>query len=72
MNVLGDEGYTGPVVYEGLNDVLAIEGVNVHLYGKTDTKPFRKMGHISILGDDYEELIEKYEMIRRTLCVRTT
>ena len=69
MNVLGAEGHIGPVHYEGLEEVLGIPGVNFHRYGKTDTKPFRKMGHIAILGDDYDQLIKKYDLIRRTLRV---
>jgi len=69
MNILGDEGYTGPVNYSGIEEVLSIPGVNVHLYGKTITKPFRKMGHINIVGSSYEKLIEKYERINHALKV---
>ena len=71
MNVLGQDGYSGPAHYEGMDEVLGIPGVSFHRYGKTDTKPYRKMGHISVLGEDYEELIEKYDLIRRTLRVVT-
>lgn len=63
MNVLGAEGYTGPVFYEGIEKVLAIPGVNLHLYGKTTTKPFRKMGHINIVGESPEELVAHYHYI---------
>jgi 5-(carboxyamino)imidazole ribonucleotide synthase len=48
INLLGELGYTGSAKYEGLKDVLRMSGVHVHLYGKTDTKPNRKMGHITV------------------------
>jgi 5-(carboxyamino)imidazole ribonucleotide synthase len=48
LNLLGEVGYAGNTVYQGLSDVLAIQGVYVHLYGKAQTKPMRKMGHITI------------------------
>jgi len=69
MNVLGEEGHTGPVMYDGLDEVEEMEDVYVHVYGKTVTKPFRKMGHINIIGEDTQELIKKYNHIRNTLRV---
>lgn len=69
MNLLGEDDITGPVYYEGLQKVKALENVHVHLYGKTTTKPFRKMGHINILGDNRAKLIEKYQYIKDTLRV---
>ena len=55
VNLLGEEGYTGPAVFEGLDKLLEIEGSNLFLYGKKDTKPHRKMGHVTILDDACEE-----------------
>ena len=52
VNILGEDGYTGEALYEGLKECLAIPGVFVHLYGKKITKPFRKMGHVTIVGKD--------------------
>ena len=72
MNVLGEEGHSGPVQYKGIEAVEAMDGVHLHIYGKTSTKPFRKMGHINIIGDDRQELIDKYEHIRKTLRVIAT
>jgi 5-(carboxyamino)imidazole ribonucleotide synthase len=63
LNLLGEEGHTGDVHYEGLEDALAIEGVYVHLYGKNTTKPFRKMGHITIIADSVEEAKKKAKKI---------
>ena len=51
INLLGEAGHEGPARYEGLADVMAMKGVKVHLYGKHFTKPFRKMGHVTIYGD---------------------
>jgi 5-(carboxyamino)imidazole ribonucleotide synthase len=48
INLLGEEGYAGSATYEGLEEVMSIPGVHVHLYGKADTKPNRKMGHITV------------------------
>jgi 5-(carboxyamino)imidazole ribonucleotide synthase len=51
INLLGAEGHTGPAVYEGWANLLAIPEVYPHLYGKAETRPFRKMGHVTALGD---------------------
>ncbi len=63
LNLLGEEGHTGDVHYEGLEEALAIEGVYVHLYGKKTTKPFRKMGHITILADSVAEAKKKAKKV---------
>jgi 5-(carboxyamino)imidazole ribonucleotide synthase len=54
INLLGEEGFEGPAKYDGIEDVMRMPGVNVHLYGKDNTKPFRKMGHITIYGPDLD------------------
>ena len=59
LNLVGEENHTGKVQYEGLEEVLKLSKTYVHLYGKTETKPGRKMGHINVLGDSREELLEK-------------
>lgn len=56
INLLGEEGYSGIAKYEGLSEALQIEGLHVHLYGKKITKPFRKMGHVTLVGHDLENL----------------
>ncbi|MFZ4783960.1 MAG: 5-(carboxyamino)imidazole ribonucleotide synthase [Flavobacteriales bacterium] len=52
INILGEKGFAGPAVYQGLEEVLHMPGVFIHLYGKTETKPFRKMGHATIIAQD--------------------
>lgn len=64
VNLLGEEGYTGKAVYEGLDKVLEQPGLYVHLYGKADTRPFRKMGHITILANDEKQLRDKISFVK--------
>lgn len=69
VNIIGEAGYTGDAVYEGLKDVLKIENCFVHIYGKQLTKPGRKMGHITILSKEKQELIHQCNRIKQTLKV---
>ncbi len=69
INLLGEEGYTGPAKYQGLDEVLAISGVHVHLYGKKLTRPFRKMGHVTVLDKDEERLLVTAKKVKQTLKV---
>lgn len=71
LNLLGEKGFEGPVYYEGLDEILEKEGVFVHLYGKSITKPFRKMGHVTVLGDDLNELREKIDEVKKGLKVKS-
>ena len=71
VNVLGEEGYTGPAKYEGLEEVLGLKGVYVHLYGKAITKPFRKMGHVTITGGNRKKLLKKANFVKETLKVKS-
>ncbi|MCX6331590.1 MAG: 5-(carboxyamino)imidazole ribonucleotide synthase [Bacteroidetes bacterium] len=72
VNIIGAEGYTGDVVYEGLDEVLKMDNVFVHLYGKKQTKPGRKMGHVTIISSDYQDLTHKANKIKHTLKAITT
>jgi 5-(carboxyamino)imidazole ribonucleotide synthase len=69
VNLLGEAGYHGEAKYVGMDEVLAIPGVAVHLYGKKLTKPFRKMGHITIIDSSPERLKEKARLVKETLKV---
>jgi 5-(carboxyamino)imidazole ribonucleotide synthase len=69
VNLLGEENYEGNAVYEGMNEVLKVEGVHPFLYGKKITKPFRKMGHVTILDNQLDSLKEKVEFVKNTLKV---
>jgi len=69
INLLGEKGFEGVAKYENLEKILAIDGVYVHLYGKKYTKPFRKMGHVTIVDIDREKAIEKARFVQKTLKV---
>lgn len=69
INVLGEPGYEGPAVYQGIEKILKCPGVYVHLYGKALTKPFRKMGHVTVVDQDREKAIEKARYVQSTLKV---
>ncbi len=72
VNVLGEPGHTGPVRYEGMEKVLAIPGAYVHLYGKLETRPFRKMGHVTVIDPDLDEAIAKAKKVKATLKVMSS
>lgn len=67
VNLLGADNYSGQAKYEGLEKCLSLPGVNIHLYGKEMTKPFRKMGHATILHDDLDSAIKIAEQVKDTL-----
>jgi 5-(carboxyamino)imidazole ribonucleotide synthase len=69
LNLLGEEGYQGKATYEGLEKILSLSGVYVHLYGKEMTKPFRKMGHITVVGNNKTEIETKIQTVRENLRV---
>ena len=69
VNILGAEGHSGEAVYTNLDDVLSMDNVFVHLYGKKQTKPGRKMGHVTIMHNDYQDLRYKANKIKHTLKV---
>jgi 5-(carboxyamino)imidazole ribonucleotide synthase len=70
VNLLGEPGYAGEARCEGLEIVLARGGVNVHLYGKAITKPFRKMGHVTLVDYDTVRLREKAKFVKDTLKIK--
>jgi 5-(carboxyamino)imidazole ribonucleotide synthase len=71
VNLLGEDGYNGQAVYAGFEEIASMPGVHVHLYGKKLTKPFRKMGHVTILDHDVESLKKKVNFVKNTLKVIT-
>lgn len=67
VNIIGNEGYHGEARYDGLHEVLQMDNVFVHIYGKKQTKPGRKMGHVTILSKEKQELIYKANRIKNTI-----
>ncbi|MEQ1678264.1 MAG: 5-(carboxyamino)imidazole ribonucleotide synthase [Chitinophagaceae bacterium] len=70
VNIIGADGYSGKVQYEGLEEVLKIEDAFVHLYGKKETRPGRKMGHVTILSKEKQELLHQSNKVKRTLLAK--
>ena len=69
INIIGSEGHSGHPQYEGILDVLQIDNAFVHIYGKHQTKPGRKMGHITILSNEKQDLIHKANKVKQMLSV---
>ena len=69
INLLGDKNHTGTPVYKGINEVMKQQGVYVHLYGKTETKPFRKMGHITVVNPDLDKAIANAREVAKSVKV---
>ncbi len=70
VNLLGEQEFDGPARYDGIDLIADMEGVYIHLYGKKTTRPNRKMGHITVIGDDLTEAYLKAQFIRDNLKVR--
>ena len=69
VNLVGAEGFSGDVIYENLNDILKIDGVTPHIYGKKETRPFRKMGHVTIVNKDIDKAREIAQEVKETIKV---
>jgi 5-(carboxyamino)imidazole ribonucleotide synthase len=69
INLLGEKGYEGVAVYQGLEECLKISGVYPHIYGKETTKPFRKMGHVTITGNDLSSVKQKAKEVQKLIRV---
>ena len=69
VNLVGAEGFSGDVVYENIQKILAIDGVTPHIYGKKQTRPFRKMGHVTIVNEDISKARKIAEEVKNTIRV---
>ena len=69
VNLVGAEGYSGNVIYENIEKIMAIDGVTPHIYGKRQTRPFRKMGHVTIVNEDMNEARRIAEEVKNTIKV---
>ena len=69
VNLVGEEGFSGQVFYENIEDVLRIDGVTPHIYGKKETRPFRKMGHVTIVNKDIDTAREIAQKVKETIRV---
>jgi len=69
VNLVGAEGYTGEVVYKNIEQIMALPGVTPHIYGKRETRPFRKMGHVTIVNEDINQARRIAEEVKKTIQV---
>ncbi len=69
VNLVGEEGYTGNVQYKNRENILSLEGVIPHIYGKKQTRPYRKMGHVTIVNKDIDNAHKIAEMVKKTIKV---
>ena len=69
VNLVGEEGFSGDVIYENIEKILAIDGVTPHIYGKKQTRPFRKMGHVTIVNEDMKKARKIAEKVKNTIRV---
>lgn len=69
VNLVGAEGYTGDVVYKDIESILKMKGVTPHIYGKKQTRPFRKMGHVTIIHENIDEARKIAEQVKSTIQV---
>lgn len=69
VNLVGEEGYSGQVIYENIEKIMAIDGVTPHIYGKRETRPFRKMGHVTIVNENMNEARRIAEEVKNSIRV---
>jgi len=72
VNLVGEADTKGPVVYKNMNQIIGIKGVNPHIYEKKETRPNRKMGHITVINSDIETAIKIAKEIKQTVRVTST
>lgn len=69
VNLVGAEGFSGNVVYENIEKIMKMDGVTPHIYGKKQTRPFRKMGHVTIVNEDLNEARRIAEEVKKSIRV---
>ena len=71
VNLVGDKGFSGPVMYQGIEEAMELNNVSVHIYGKSETKPNRKMGHVTIIDKDLKAGLSKAKSVKNLIKVKT-
>ena len=69
VNLVGAEGHTGNVVYQNIEEIMKLPGVTPHIYGKKQTRPFRKMGHVTIVNENLNTARQIAEQVKNTINV---
>ena len=71
LNLVGDENYSGKVLYENLDTVFKIQNANLHIYGKNETRPNRKMGHITIICNNFDEGYQSAKLLKSKIKIKS-
>lgn len=71
VNLVGEKGYSGPVIYQGIEKAMEQSNVSVHIYGKSNTKPNRKMGHVTVTDENLKNGLKKAKSIKNLIKVKT-
>ena len=71
VNLVGAEGHIGPVYYQNIDTIMKMPGVTPHIYGKKDTRPYRKMGHVTIVDHDINKARQIAEEVKKSIAVVT-
>ena len=71
LNLVGDENYNGRVFYENLDLVFKTNSANLHIYGKEETRPNRKMGHVTIICNKFEDAYEKAKFLKDNIKIKS-
>ena len=69
VNLVGEEGFSGEVIYQNIEKIIKIDGVTPHIYGKKETRPFRKMGHVTIVHSEIDIAREIAQKVKETIRV---
>ena len=69
VNLVGEEGFSGEVIYQNIEKIIKIDGVTPHIYGKKETRPFRKMGHVTIVNSEIDIAREIAQKVKETIRV---
>ena len=71
VNLVGEKGYSGPVIYQGIEKAMEQSNVSVHIYGKSNTKPNRKMGHVTVTDENLKNGLKKAKSVKNLIKVKT-
>ena len=69
VNLVGEENYQGQVLYKNIEKIMEMDGVTAHIYGKKETRPFRKMGHVTIIDQDLSVARTTAEAVKKMIKV---
>ena len=69
VNLVGEQNHTGDVAYQNIEEIMDMDGVTPHIYGKKQTRPFRKMGHVTIVNENIDTAREIAQQVKQRIKV---